>query len=85
MMSRADLVRRRETQGLDGGDVEQRADLELGRDAVILDIDADQHVGSRQHGHLGMTHLVRLPARHDQPERLEWSLSQEICETFVRS
>jgi hypothetical protein len=66
------------TQRFDGGDVKQRADFEMLRDPVIHNAHADQDVASSQHSQFGMTYVVRLPARHDDPERAERLLFQHV-------
>ncbi len=61
-------------QRFNRSDVQQRANAELGRDTLISLIDPDQDVSPRQPRHLGMANLIRLPARHHEPEWTEWSL-----------
>ncbi len=63
----------------DGRNVEKRTDFELGRDAISRVVYADEHAGSRQHGHFRVTDFIGLAVRHNEPKRLERTLGQEIA------
>src|SRR4051812_20157562 len=62
-----------------GRNVQQRANLECGRNAVIRFVDAHKNVGSGEKGHFGMANFVGLPTGHHQPKRLERPLSQQFA------
>jgi hypothetical protein len=60
--------------------MQQRTDLELGRNAVVFDVRADEEIGSSEHCHFGVPHIISLTARHDEPKGLERALSQQLTE-----
>jgi hypothetical protein len=69
---------------LNGGHVQERADFEFGRHAVFRVVDAHQYARPRQHRHLGVSHFVRLPARHDEPKWLKRLRSKQIAISLER-
>lgn len=60
--------------------VQRRANAELRRHALIGFINSHQNAGSSQHRHFGMTHLITLSARQDEPKRNEGLLSEQFSE-----
>jgi hypothetical protein len=64
--------------------MKQGTDAEFRRNAIVYFADADENVGSGQHGHVRMANLVGLPARHDDPERSEGLLRQQVTKGLWR-
>ncbi len=64
---------------LDRGDVEQRADLEFCRHAVIGYVGADQDARAREHGHFRMSHVIGMTVRHNEAEWLKWVPRQKLA------
>ena len=60
--------------------MQQRNDLELSRNSVCRDIDADQNAGARQHRDFRMTYLKRLSARQGQRHRLKRLAGEHLSE-----
>ena len=64
--------------------VKERTDSELRGHTVVGEIGAHKNVVLGDPRHLGMTHLVRFAARHDQPKRLERLPTQQFAKTRCR-
>jgi hypothetical protein len=60
--------------------MEQRANLEFGRNAFRGLVDPNEQVGPSRRRHFRMTDLIGLSAGHDQTKGLERTLCQKFAE-----
>ncbi|MCH8830377.1 MAG: hypothetical protein IID45_12445 [Planctomycetes bacterium] len=58
--------------------MKKRANAELRRDAFIRFIDSHKDIRASQPCHFGMTHLILLSTRHDEPKRLEGPPMEQV-------
>jgi len=77
-------IRVLEIERLDRGDVQERADIELGRHAIVGDVHADKDIVAEEHCHLRMTNLIRLATGHHEAKWLERLLAKQFANTFGR-